>query len=35
MSTTDYFGEDDAVFADKELLQVSHLPDEDRIIERE
>jgi archaeal cell division control protein 6 len=34
-SSPDYFGEDTAIFANKELLQVSHLPDGDQIIGRE
>ncbi len=33
--SVDYFGDDTAIFNDKELLQVSHLPDGDRIIGRE
>lgn len=31
----DYFGSDTAIFRNKELLQVSHLPDGDRIIGRQ
>ncbi|ELY51436.1 Cdc6/Cdc18 family protein [Natronorubrum bangense] len=32
---TDYFGSENEIFQNKELLQVSHLPDGDRIIGRE
>lgn len=35
MNDTEYFGEPDPIFADKELLRVSHLPKGDRIIGRE
>ncbi|MXV61661.1 AAA family ATPase [Natronorubrum sp. JWXQ-INN-674] len=33
--STDYFGSENEIFRNKELLQVSHLPDGDRIIGRE
>ena len=33
--TESFFGEPDPIFADKELLRVSHLPEGDRIIGRE
>ncbi|WP_121741439.1 Cdc6/Cdc18 family protein [Natronorubrum halophilum] len=33
--STDYFGSENEIFQNKELLQVSHLPDGDRIIGRE
>lgn len=36
MSESDsYFGNPNPIFADKELLRVSHLPDGDRIIGRD
>ena len=34
-NTESFFGEPDPIFADKELLRVSHLPEGDRIIGRE